>query len=312
MPSEPDAVPSGLSPRVRGEPRRCRLSIPRTRVYPRVCGGTNVYRWSTYRLSGLSPRVRGNPDVKNDSTSPWGSIPACAGEPRWRRGRCSPSGVYPRVCGGTSIRGDGVSDNPGLSPRVRGNRGRRRPLSMSKRSIPACAGEPTLGIPSARAPAVYPRVCGGTLKRTCSGQARRGLSPRVRGNPSTPASRRRDTRSIPACAGEPQPDLQTGELHTVYPRVCGGTAFGFLVITWPGGLSPRVRGNLERKSVSCRSRRSIPACAGEPDFQLGEIEGGQVYPRVCGGTPLDVVDFLDVAGLSPRVRGNPVGVAVTA
>ena len=54
---------------------------------------------------------------------------------------------------------------------------------------------------------------------------------------------------------------------------------------------------------------SIPACAGEP---LAGDTGGlliRVYPRVCGGTwggggrlPLRL-------GLSPRVRGNPVGTA---
>ena len=34
-----------------------------------------------------------------------------------------------------------------------------------------------------------------------------------------------------------------------------------------------------------------------------------VYPRVCGGTVYSVVGSSMLAGLSPRVRGNPVQVA---
>ena len=91
---------------------------------------------------------------------------------------------------------------------------------------------------------------------------------------------------------------------TVYPRVCGGT------------LRPR----WSRRSVG-----SIPACAGEPKvFEPGgeteavypRVCGGtagttvgtattQVYPRVCGGTKQKNVTSSIVAGLSPRVRGNP-------
>ena len=49
------------------------------------------------------------------------------------------------------------------------------------------------------------------------------------------------------------------------------------------GLSPRVRGNRLEGLKRMLKRRSIPACAGEPE----QIDQG--------------VDYL---GLSPRVRGN--------
>ena len=71
----------GLSPRVRGnlsqtlnstanirsipacagEPPPCATIDRELGVYPRVCGGTPTYQFSSARLSGLSPRVRGNP-----------------------------------------------------------------------------------------------------------------------------------------------------------------------------------------------------------------------------------------------------------
>ena len=74
------AAPSGLSPRVRGNlhgPLRivdAARSIPacagepvsfacvttKSKVYPRVCGGTSVIRLRDNKVEGLSPRVRGN------------------------------------------------------------------------------------------------------------------------------------------------------------------------------------------------------------------------------------------------------------
>ena len=55
--------------------------------------------------------------------------------------------------------------------------------------------------------------------------SQRGLSPRVRGNPSGLATWLFEKRSIPACAGEPLPLRAPGTAMTVYPRVCGGTGY---------------------------------------------------------------------------------------
>ena len=54
-------------------------------VYPRVCGGTDLLTDEALDRVGLSLRVRGNrggPDFLRHRVR---SIPACAGEPRWRR-----------------------------------------------------------------------------------------------------------------------------------------------------------------------------------------------------------------------------------
>ena len=92
---------SGLSPRVRGNPRKSTASpvqcgsIPACageppphwpdqgspRVYPRVCGGTAGRVTACLRLRGLSPRVRGNLWAGVTEYPSTGSIPACAGEP---------------------------------------------------------------------------------------------------------------------------------------------------------------------------------------------------------------------------------------
>ena len=219
----------GLSPRVRGNPRRGDVqpalagSIPACagepsperswtrawRVYPRVCGGTRRGRCVHTVCEGLSPRVRGNPRRPRRGRRRGGSIPACAGEPGRPRWPAAGRWVYPRVCGGTHKgRYKGVS-RAGLSPRVRGNRRIAGFGAGGRGSIPACAGEPT---PSSVRPAlrrVYPRVCGGTNRGVAQRQRVRGLSPRVRGNRRNTLRRALRQRSIPACAGEPPADCRT-------------------------------------------------------------------------------------------------------
>ena len=72
------------------------------------------------------------------------------------------------------------------------------------------------------------------------------------------------------------------------------------------GLSPRVRGNQQRRVRMHCEQRSIPACAGEPPARRAPPKRPGVYPRVCGGTLMDSVRRELSTGLSPRVRGNPV------
>ena len=95
----------------------------------------------------------------------------------------------------------------------------------------------------------------------------------------------------------------------VYPRVCGGTFVGEPVKRAVAGLSPRVRGNLHGLHQRLAGDGSIPACAGEPTGRRSRSRRTAVYPRVCGGTPTAVSKATCSVGLSPRVRGNPEGVA---
>ena len=179
----------------------------------------------------------------------------------------------------------------------------RRP--RGERSIPACAGEPAPARAIARTATVYPRVCGGTAVGADVGGGGHGLSPRVRGNRAGRRLPTASARSIPACAGEPSSRRSPRSRAGVYPRVCGGTAGVISGRQRDGGLSPRVRGNPLPGKHYLICRRSIPACAGEPERLMPTSVTDRVYPRVCGGTrarrPRQPVPF----GLSPRVRGNP-------
>ena len=175
----------------------------RSRVYPRVCGGTASHRCIGTPDEGLSPRVRGN-RLRHRGTGGGGrSIPACAGEPMARTWASALSPVYPRVCGGTPSLPTTPTPALGLSPRVRGNRPPQTPHPAAARSIPACAGEPTTPKSPLFLIWVYPRVCGGTAVMAVWTAHWAGLSPRVRGNPAPLPVLRIGVRSIPACAGEP-------------------------------------------------------------------------------------------------------------
>ena len=86
--------------------------------------------------------------------------------------------------------------------------------------------------------------------------------------------------------------------------MCGGTVPPCTHWGLAPGLSPRVRGNLLTGGLAFGGVRSIPACAGEPDFGWRSGQRPRVYPRVCGGTVRFWQPGYAYKGLSPRVRGN--------
>ena len=95
-------------------------------------------------------------------------------------------------------------------------------------------------------------------------------------------------------------------MRRVYPRVCGGTTCWYSLPRDTAGLSPRVRGNHSESREGGWQRGSIPACAGEPCRRRRSRRPDRVYPRVCGGTVDLARSPSGIAGLSPRVRGNPL------
>ena len=131
---------------------------------------------------------------------------------------------------------------------------------------------------------VYPRVGGGTLYVSPIAAAVGGLSPRGRGNRMEGNGCPLYARSIPAWAGEPELEADSGTIIavyprvggeppmtnapdciiTVYPRVGGGTSPCSSLLPPHWGLSPRGRGNPKRRQCHDYLSGSIPAWAGEP------------------------------------------------
>ena len=57
-------------------------------------------------------------------------------------------------------------------------------------------------------------------------------------------------------------------------------------------------------STHCYKKWSIPAWAGEPAAYKEQGGTPGVYPRVGGGTEIDLGFLTGYSGLSPRGRGN--------
>ena len=273
-------------------------------VYPRACGGTSQLHNPGNTDVGLSPRLRGNPTLAFARFALWP--------------------VYPRACGGTALVVLLGAAFFGLSPRLRGNPlGDIHPRPRG-RSIPAPAGEPDSLLAPVSGTSVYPRACGGTLTGSDQPCRKRGLSPRLRGNPDDAGDSNLGVRSIPAPAGEPFTLSADTISPSVYPRACGGTLGSVREGLKLLGLSPRLRGNRVGENTRTGAvgsiprlrgnpsgwrgpehrvrsipapagephpparkptyRRSIPAPAGEPARTEPPIISTKVYPRACGGT----------------------------
>ena len=192
----------------------------------------------------------------------------------------------------------------GLSPRGRGKRLAGPPPVDPRRSIPAWAGE-TRGRywQDGRQP-VYPRVGGGNLMvlalKICSG----GLSPRGRGKLCPANYRHRQSRSIPAWAGETTWWPGSFPPGWVYPRVGGGNTPVVVSIVNIATLSPRGRGKHRNRRRKVAVHWSIPAWAGETCGRLFALARATVYPRVGGGNGAKRAWALGFGGLSPRGRGK--------
>ena len=214
--------------------------------------------------AGLSPPTRGSRLRHGVRRSPYGSIPAHAGEPVNASCRTSPLRVYPRPRGGAACPRRHYLRYEGLSPPTRGSRIRTAGTRIRPGSIPAHAGEPRSATCCRASSGVYPRPRGGAAGSRRPPPRRCGLSPPTRGSPTAPSARKLVPGSIPAHAGEPAVRcLACGEFG-VYPRPRGGA-----VTVAPGnsnvqGLSPPTRGSPCSGPPLRSCPGSIPAHAGEP------------------------------------------------
>ena len=170
-------------------------------VHPRVCGEQSLRVSPPARFRGSSPRVRGTARPRAGGPVRRRFIPACAGN----RPLCSatprPLTVHPRVCGEQSSLSGEALNLVGSSPRVRGTVQSLCSVISSPRFIPACAGNRRQSVWLRRAPPVHPRVCGEQASFAASTSTSIGSSPRVRGTVKGGPGLSRQTRFIPACAG---------------------------------------------------------------------------------------------------------------
>ena len=89
----------------------------------------------------------------------------------------------------------------GSSPRVRGTGFKRANGKTKAGFIPACAGNRMYCSFPVGLAQVHPRVCGEQPIAIAIWLPASGSSPRVRGTANMPAENNRNSRFIPACAG---------------------------------------------------------------------------------------------------------------
>ena len=297
-------LPTGVSPRERGnrlrpggfsfssrciparagEPPRGPSCALAGRVYPRASGGTAGDRRRALVGPGVSPRERGNQRLSGATSCLSGCIPARAGEPVSGPTSSLAPEVYPRASGGTAGNGDSWGCALGVSPRERGN-------PNDRYASPAPAR-------------VYPRASGGTVIDLARSDPEAGVSPRERGNLRRRSGGVGDLGCIPARAGEPRRPPRAGRPTRVYPRASGGTVVPVRRSCSRPGVSPRERGNRDRRGDADIRPGCIPARAGEPEHRLVVGRIHRVYPRASGGTLRTSTWPRTKPGVSPRERGN--------
>ena len=187
---------------------------------------------------------------------------------------------------------------------MRGKRHWRSQYPCASGFIPARAGETFEAPPLGPIRAVHPRSCGGNVGIGEEIDLNRGSSPLVRGKRRRMASTRNSGRFIPARAGETARTNLFYHPHKVHPRSCGGNSTDKRLAMPPSGSSPLVRGKPRPRSYEARSRRFIPARAGET-LQCALVTYREtVHPRSCGGNwRLGTYPCHDI-GSSPLVRGK--------
>ena len=147
-------------------------------------------------------------------------------------------------------------------------------------------------------------MCGEHFDNEAMRRAASGSSPRVRGTPPSPATVRQPSRFIPACAGNTNTERENAPPITVHPRVCGEHYRQVFSSCGQSGSSPRVRGTRTTCSWRYRSRRFIPACAGNTLMYGPTFPPKTVHPRVCGEHVSARAGTTNSDGSSPRVRGT--------
>ena len=250
--------------------------------------------------------------------------------PAWAGNTCRPRfeachiAVHPRVGGEHLPNRHGSARNSGSSPRGRGTRVHRRSVRPDRRFIPAWAGNtrllcmrfemtpvhPRVGGEHERigrnswCHAVHPRVGGEHNPRRCHVYTRDGSSPRGRGTQPHGNSFERDTRFIPAWAGNTLEKNDGSRVPSVHPRVGGEHIVERTAGVDRYGSSPRGRGTHGGDEVDDIQVSVHPAWAGNTPCSCANPMRRTVHPRVGGEhLPPSAIVPEDV-GSSPRGRGT--------
>ena len=175
------------------------------------------------------------------------------------------------------------------------------------RIIPAHAGQTWVRSAPCSARSDHPRACGANVGRVHVHELQCGSSPRMRGKPAEVAGAWTATRIIPAHAGQTPQSMLRPATQPDHPRACGANGQQFLTNLGTFGSSPRMRGKPRLERDDSRTRRIIPAHAGQTWVWIRFFQTTTDHPRACGANEQDTDSDPDRIGSSPRMRGKRGG-----
>ncbi len=316
----------GLSPLARGTLCRCQhcwrvirfipagagntvpriISLSSSTVYPRWRGEHSASLMPIIGLGGLSPLARGTRRQRIVRLPLHRFIPAGAGNTSTLSITTDREPVYPRWRG-EHPNGSALSyPQIGLSPLARGTLTEVMVETQNFRFIPAGAGNTAPLKICTKAIAVYPRWRGEHYFCNAQRYSRIGLSPLARGTLAKQTSGYAWCRFIPAGAGNTKFILINTAFVSVYPRWRGEHFTTIGGHATAHGLSPLARGTQIWGAPLMKSKRFIPAGAGNTAADSRAGHHRPVYPRWRGEHQLSDVSLAWRHGLSPLARGTPV------
>ncbi len=278
-----------------------RLSGP---VYPRWRGEHPMDPTFAVCVTGLSPLARGTLQLDARMNLLTRFIPAGAGNTRRMIDEVKIQAVYPRWRGEHDARIRSWFCHYGLSPLARGTHYIEQPLTVERRFIPAGAGNTDILAEYFNELAVYPRWRGEHSISASAVVAIDGLSPLARGTRTSARRKPRQTRFIPAGAGNTCVSKRSAGHRAVYPRWRGEHSDRRGTSALLNGLSPLARGTLVVQPDLEHSVRFIPAGAGNTGVVIFRTALNAVYPRWRGEHKTRRSISLSLNGLSPLARGT--------
>ncbi len=294
----------GSIPALAGQPTVKNAAITTAMVHPRSRGAATkpgVRTWSNW---GPSPLSRGSRLPHGLGQAAGGSIPALAGQPVPPPWSAHLERVHPRSRGAAryvSLLADKLS---GPSPLSRGS---RRPHLRGVHlagSIPALAGQPRGAIIRRQFSRVHPRSRGAAVDDQDHFLILQGPSPLSRGSQLFDAVEGAARGSIPALAGQPGANVNTGSVSGVHPRSRGAAATRLSLSQMSTGPSPLSRGSPASATWTASRAGSIPALAGQPPPASSRPRPAWVHPRSRGAAGISSRIALARQGPSPLSRGS--------
>ena len=215
--------------------------------------------------------------------------------------------VHPRARGEQSMARVYASTSSGSSPRTRGTATSRRTHTPQGRFIPAHAGNSVVLWCAMPPVSVHPRARGEQQGELAVFHRAGGSSPRTRGTVPVQQPANRGHRFIPAHAGNSLGGLGRNLPAAVHPRARGEQGKGGAELAPVGGSSPRTRGTDSPAHTAWRTRRFIPAHAGNSEAPIPANDANAVHPRARGEQSTAYTCGGLYRGSSPRTRGTVDG-----